>query len=65
MSRRKRARTALAIILLETSAIPMGLTPGHLFSGIRQQATKALRLSGWMVEVQILWPIAARAWHKS
>ena len=33
--------TALAMILRETSPIPMGLMPGHLFKAMRQQATKA------------------------
>lgn len=33
--------TALSTILRETSPIPMGLTPGHLFRAMRQQTTKA------------------------
>lgn len=38
---------ALAIIRRGTSPIPIGLTPGFLFSGISRQATKAARPSGW------------------
>ena len=61
----KRLSTALAIILLGTSPTPIGLTPGHLFNGINRQATKALRLSGWILQVQILWPTAARTEQRS
>ena len=42
---------ALAIILLGTSPMPIGLTPGHLLNGINLQATKALRWSGLILSV--------------
>ena len=44
-----------------TSPTPIGRTPGHLFRGIKRQATKALRSSGCMLDEQILRPTAARA----
>jgi len=47
-----------------TSLIPIGQTPGCLFKGIRQQATKVVRPSGWTASVQIRCPTAARAEHK-
>ena len=41
--------------------MPIGLTPGHLSSGINLQATKALRWSRLMGVVHIRFPTLARA----
>ena len=53
--------TAFAIMHLGTSPTPMGLTPGHLLRGIRQQATRALKPSGWIRVVAICLPTPANA----
>ena len=50
---------ALAMILLWTSPMPIGLTPGHLFRGISLHATKVLRWSGLMLDVQSRLPTLA------
>ena len=45
--------------------MPIPLTPGHLFSGISLQATKALRWSGLMLDEQSHLPTLARAEQRS
>ena len=44
--------------------MPIGLTPGHLSRGIRQQAMKALIPSGLTREVHCLRPTAAKEEHR-
>ena len=56
---------ALAMILLWTSPMLIGLTPGYLFRGISLHATKALRWSGSMLDVQSRLPTLARAEQRS
>ena len=56
---------ALEMIRLGTSPMPIGLTPGHLSSGRRRQAMKALKASGLTKEVQSLRPTAAREEQRS
>ncbi len=56
---------ALEIIRRGISLMPIGLTPGHLSSGMRRQATNALRPSGFTIDVQSLCPTAARAEQRS
>ena len=45
--------------------MPIGLTPGFLFSGIRRHATKAITISGWTLLVHRRQATAARALHRS
>ncbi len=52
---------ALEMILPGISLMPIGLTLGHLSNGMRRQARKALRPSGFTRDVQSLRPTAARA----
>ena len=52
---------AFAMMRLGTSPTSIGLTPGHLLSGIRRQATKAVKPSGWTREVAIRLPTSASA----
>ena len=56
---------ALAIILLWTSPMPIGLTPGRLSRGINLHATKALRWSGLTQVVHKRFPTLARAEQRS
>jgi len=56
-------KMALAMILLRTSPTPIGLTPGHLSSGIRRQATNALSPSRLTLVVAMR-PTPASAIHK-
>lgn len=65
MSGWSSVRIALATILLGTSPIPIGRTPGHLSKGINLQATKALKCSGCMLSIHNRLPRAARAEHSS
>ena len=55
---------AFAMILLGTSPIPIGLTPGHLSSGMRRHATKALSPSGLTLVVAIRLPTLASTSQK-
>ena len=65
MSCFSRTRMALAIILLWTSPMPIGLTPGRLSRGINLHATKALRWSGLTQVVHKRFPTLARAEQRS
>ena len=56
---------ALAIILLWTSPMPIGLTPGRLSRGINLHATKVLRWSGLTQVVHKRFPTLARAEQRS
>ena len=56
---------ALEMIRRGTSPIPIGRTPGDLSSGIRRQATNALRPAGFTREVHSLRPTAAREQQSS
>ncbi len=53
------------MILLGISLMPIGLTPGHLYNGIRRHARKAVSPSGFTKDVQSLRPTAARAEQRS
>lgn len=53
-----------AMIRRGTLPTPIGLTPGHLSSGIRRQATKALSPSGLTAVVAIRRPTPASAAHR-
>ena len=55
---------AFAMMCLGTSSTLIGLTPGHLFRGIRWQATKALILCGFTNEEHRRRPTAARVEHR-
>ena len=52
------------MILRGTSPIPIGLTPGHLSSGIRRHITRALSPSGLTLVVAIRRATLASAEHK-
>ena len=54
-------KIALEIIHRGTSPTPIGLTPGHLLSGIWREATKAVRPCGFTRLVAIRRPTSARA----
>ena len=56
---------ALEIILLWTSPMPIGLTPGRLSRGINLHATKALRWSGLTQVVHKHFPTLVRAEQRS
>ena len=58
-------RIAFEMILLEVSQIPIGLTPGHLFSAINRQARKADRPLGSLKDVQRLLANMAIELHRS
>ena len=57
-------RTALAIIRLTVSPIPMGRTPGFLLSAISLQAMRGEMLFGSTRHVQRRLAVAAIALHK-
>ena len=57
-------KMAFAMILRETSPTPIGLTPGHLSSGIRRHTTKALSPSGLTPVVAMRRPTLASAVHR-
>ena len=59
------AITAQAMILLNVSPMPMGLTPGHLSSAINRHATNVLRLLGSTKVVHICLVTEATAAHRS
>ena len=55
---------ALPMILLTTSPMPIGLTPGRLSNGIKRQATYACSEAGSMYLEAILLAQLARASHR-
>ena len=65
MSSLSTLRIALAMILLCTSPMPIGRTPGHLSRGINLHATKALRYAGLIGAVHRCFPTLARAEQRS
>ena len=54
-----------AIILLATSPMPIGLTPGFLSRGMRRHATKAVSPSGFTSVAHSLRATAAKALQRS
>ena len=58
-------RMALAMILRGTSPMPIGLTPRHLSSGTKRQATNALIPSGLTSLVARRQPTQASAAHRA
>ena len=57
-------KMAFAMILHGTSPTPIGLTPGHLSSGIRRHATKALSPLGLTLVVAMRRPTLASVVHR-
>ena len=57
--------TALAIIRLAVSPMPMGRTPGFLFRAMRRQASRGEMDFGSTNEVQILLAVEASVLHRS
>ena len=65
MSGLTTCKMALLMILLGTSPIPIGLTPGHLSSAISLEEVKACRGSGSTQLEEILQVQAASAAQRS
>ena len=58
-------KTALAMIRLEVSPMPMGLTPGFLSRAIKRQFKRGCKASGSVKEVEIRFATRANEWQRS